>query len=321
MADGLFLVAHLQQLLRALHQVADNHHRLDRELPVFVLLLTVLALALAVEGGHGRAGEQRTVLVIVVALLGLAVFLDPLHSLGELILVVDAEVNTAQNLDQRDILRTHTQILLHEICIDNRASNTHTGVAQREVRLAAHRCHSLSSTGKAQNFLCCILRNGIVGQILYIVPIDTVGRQPLLGVSCQHCGQIDSTRALRAIEAPDSLRIVGIHVHRLRTIAPARGDSDGRAHTLALELFGTGSSLTHTPDSSVRDDTLHWAAIAILQVRLNQLLHGLGQTHRLLFQALTDTSLSSINGRTNTNLRIILLHHYFCFSIYKFSNL
>ena len=112
MSDGLFLVAHLQQLVASLHQVADNHHALHGELPVLVLLLTVLALALAVEGGHRHAREQRTVLVIVVALVGLAVFLYPLHSLLELLLVVDAEIDAAQNLHQRYILCAHAQVLL-----------------------------------------------------------------------------------------------------------------------------------------------------------------------------------------------------------------
>ena len=99
-AQCLFLIAHLQQAWVAVHQVADNHHGLNGELPVGILFLAVLALAFTVEGGHRCAGEQGAVLVIIVALLGLAVFLYPLHGLVELIGIEDAEINTAQNLDQ-----------------------------------------------------------------------------------------------------------------------------------------------------------------------------------------------------------------------------
>ena len=106
-AQRLLFVAHLQQTGIAVHQVADNHHRLHRELPISILLLAILSLSFAVEGGHRCAWEERTVFIIVVSLLWLAVFLHPLHGLLELFWVVDAEIHTAQNLHQRHILRPH----------------------------------------------------------------------------------------------------------------------------------------------------------------------------------------------------------------------
>ena len=242
-ALGLFEVAHLGQLGIAVHQVADDHHALHGELPVGVLLLAVLALALAVVGGHGRAWEEGAVFVIVVAFLWLAIFVDPLHGALELVVVVDLEVHAAEDFHQVYILGADTEILLEEVSIDDTAGNTHAGVAQREVRLSAHGGYGLGGTCPAENLLGSVGGNGIVGQVLHIVTIDAEGGQALLGMGSQHGSQIDGSRAL--------------HIHRLRTIAPAGGDGDGRANALALELLGTGGTLGHAADGGVGNDALH----------------------------------------------------------------
>ena len=215
MTQSLLLVTHLQQLGIAVHQVADNHHRLYGELPVGILFLTVLTLTLAVEGGHRGSREEWTVFVIVVAFLWLAVFLYPRHRLLKLLVVEDLKVHTAQNLHQRHILCAHAQVVLQEVGIHNRTGYTHTGVTHREVALALHRSHRLSGTCKAQDLLCDICRDGVVVEILHIVSVDTEGRQSLLGVSGQHGCEIHSTRALCAVESPYSLGIIRVHVHRL----------------------------------------------------------------------------------------------------------
>ena len=130
---------------------------------------------------------------------------------------------------------------------------------------------------------------------------------------CENGGEIDGTRALRTIEAPDSLRVVGVHIHRLRAVTPAAGNGNGRAHSLALELFGTGSTLAHTTDGGVGDDTLYGTSVAVAQIALYQILNGLGQIHGLLFKTLADTTLTTVNGRADTNLRIVCLH---CLSMF-----
>ena len=130
MTEGLFFVTHLLQARIAVHQVAYNHHGLDGKLPVGILLLAVLAFALTVEGSHGCAGEERTVLVVVVSFLRLAVFLNPSHRLLKLLGVEDIEIDTAQNLHQRNIFCTHSQIMLQEVGIHDGSGNTHTGVPQ-----------------------------------------------------------------------------------------------------------------------------------------------------------------------------------------------
>ena len=257
MAQRLLLISHLAQPLVAMHEVADDHHRLHGELPVLVLLLSVLTLALAVEGGHGRAGEERTVFVIVVAFLRLAVFVDPLHRFLELLGVEDVEVHATQNLHQRHILRAHAEIVLQEVGVHDASGNSHAGIAQRQIRLAAHRRNSLGGAGEAQYLLCYVGRNGVIVEVLHVVTVDAKGGQSLLGMCSEHCSQIDGTRALRSVESPHSLRVVRVHIHRLRAVAPAGGHSDGTSHALALELLGTGRTLSHTADGAVGNDALH----------------------------------------------------------------
>ena len=256
-AKRLFLIAHLAQPLVAMHEVADDHHRLHGELPVLILLLTVLTLALAVERGHRRAGEERTILVVVVAFLRLAVFLDPLHRHLELLGVEDVEVHAAQNLHQRHILRAHAEVVLQEVGVHDASGDAHAGIAQRQIRLAAHRSNSLGGAGKAQYLLCHIGRDGVIVEVLHVMTVDAKGGQSLLGMCGEHSSQIDGTRALRSVESPHSLRVVRVHVHRLRAVAPAGGHGDGTAHALALELLGTGRTLCHTADGTIGNDALH----------------------------------------------------------------
>ena len=305
-ALGLLEVAHLGELRVAVHQVADDHHALHGELPVLVFLLAVLALALAVVGGHGRAGEEWTVLVVVVALLGLAILIYPLHSALQLVVVVDAEVHAAEDFHEVNILGADAEILLEEIGIDDTSGDTHAGVAEREIGLSSHGGHGLSGASPTENLRGGIGGDGIIGQVLHVVTIDAEGGQSLLGMGGEHGGQIDGSRALRAVESPYGLRIVGVHVHRLGAVAPAGGDGDRRAHALALELLGAGGTLSHAAYGGVGNDALHGRAVAVAQVALNQFFHGLGQTHGLLFKALTDTALATIDGGANANFWISL---------------
>ncbi len=265
-ADGLLLVTHLEQFPGTLHQVADNHHALHGELPVLILLFAILALTLAVVGGHGHTWEERTILVVVVSLVGLAILLDPNHGTFELLGIVDAEIDTAQDLDERDILGAHTKILLQEIGIDNRTGNAHTGVTKAQIRLAAHGGYCLCCTGKTKNLLSHIGRDGVVGKVLYIVTINAIGRQTLLSVCCKDRSQIDCTRTFGAIEAPDGLWMCGIHVHGFGSIAPATGNGDGCSDAFTLELLGAGCTFAHTADGGVADNALHRTAVAVAEV-------------------------------------------------------
>ena len=136
------------------------------------------------------------------------------------------------------------------------------------------------------------------------MPVDTEGRQTLLGMCGKYGSQIDSTRTLCAVEAPNSFGVMRIHVHCLRTVAPARGDGDGRAHTLTLEFLGTGSTLGNTTDGGICNHTLHGRTVAVAQVLGYQLGNSLSQCHCFLFKAFADATLATIDSRTNSDFGI-----------------
>ena len=124
----------------------------------------------------------------------------------------------------------------------------------------------------------------------------------------EYGSQIYGSRTLRTVKTPHRFRIVRIHIHCFRTVAPARGHGDGRTHTFTLELLGTGGTLTHPAYRRIRNDTLHLRAVTVPQVRLDQVLYSLGQIHRFLFQAFTDTALTTVDRRPDTNFRIVCFH-------------
>ena len=95
-------------------------------------------------------------------------------------------------------------------------------------------------------------------------------RQALLGVCGEHGSKVHSTRTFGSVESPNSLRPMRIHVHGLGAIAPARSDGDGRTDALALEFFGTGSTLANATDSGVGDNALNRRAVAVAQVLTNK---------------------------------------------------
>ncbi len=265
-AQGLFLVTHFQQFGIAVHEVADDHHVLHGELPVGVLLCAVLALALAVEGGHGRAREERTVLVVVMAFLRFAVFLYPRHGFLELLGVEDAKVHAAQDFYERYVLGPHAQIFLEEVRIHDGTGDAHAGVAHGKIALAAHGGRGLGGAGEAEDLLGHVDGDGVVVEVLDIVAVNAEGRQALLGVGGQDGGQIDRTRAFGAVEAPDGLGPVGIHVHGLGAIAPAGRYGNGTADAGALELLLAGGRLGHAADGRVGNDAFYGTSVSVAQV-------------------------------------------------------
>ena len=140
--------------------------------------------------------------------------------------------------------------------------------------------------------------------------INAEGRKALLSMTGQYGSQINGTRTLRSVEAPHSFRIIRIHVHRLGTIAPAGSDGNGRAYAFAFEFFSTSGTFGHTTDGTVGNHTLYGAAVAIFQVTADQLGHSFCQAHGLFFQTLANTALTTVDGRADTNFRI-LFHKLF----------
>ena len=290
-AQSLFLEADFLQLRVSVHQIADNQHIFHCEIPVGILFLTCLGLALL----H----------VVVATFVRHTIFLRPRHRLLVFVLVVDFQLDATQNFDQIGVFRAHSEVVLEEIGIDNRASNAHTGVSKAQIRLSTHHRHSLRRTGETKNFLGDIFGNRVVVEVLHVVTIDAECGQPFLGVGGEHGSQIDRTRALRAVETPHGLRIVRIHVHRLRAVAPARSHGNRGSHALALELLGAGGTLGHTTNRRVGNHTLHRTSVTVLHVAFNQVFHCRGQGHGLLFQTLAHATLTAVDGGANANFRVI----------------
>ena len=289
-AERLFLEAHLAQTGITLHKVADNECHLDDEFPVGVLLLACFLLL-------------GTILEIL-ALIGLAVFFCPGHSLGILLMIVDSFIHATQNLCLVDTLIAHSQILLKECRIDDRTGDTHTHRADREVALAAHAGHSDSGAGKTQQLLGYICRNSIVVQILNIVTVDTERRQTFLCVSGQNSCQIDSTGTLGSVEAPHGLGPVRVHVHCFGSVAPARCNRDCGADTFTLEFFGACSRFGNATDCAVGNDTLHRCAVGISEIIGYKFCYCFGKIHGFLFQTLAYASLTPVNSGTDADFRI-----------------
>ena len=120
------------------------------------------------------------------------------------------------------------------------------------------------------------------------------------------CAARAKRRIFGAVESPHGLGVIGVHVHGLRAVAPAGGHGDGGSYALALELLGAGGAFRHAPDGAVGDDALHGTAVPVLQVVGNQLCHGLCQVHGLLFEAFAHASLPAVNGRADTDFRVLL---------------
>ena len=278
MADGFFNEA-CGQVLVALDQILDDAVHLDREFPLLLFFfLCKLDAALF--------AEEVDVFGVVVAAF-LAVRLRPCQRLFIRLMVVDAFLHAAEDLDLVNGLDAQTQIFLHELLVDDGAADAHAHGTDLEVALAAHRGGSDGRAAEAQELFLHVVGNfGDLIAVLHLVAVDAEGGQTLLCVGRQNGGQIHSARTLGAVEAPDALDGHGIHVHGFCTIAPARRDRQRDGNALTLELLGAGGRFRHAADGGVSHDDLDVVTVGIVEVFLKQLFCGLGHGHDLIFQAL-----------------------------------
>ena len=116
-----------------------------------------------------------------------------------------------------------------------------------------------------QDLLPNVVGNGGITAVLDIAAVDAEGRQPLLGVGRQDGSQIDGARPLGAVESPDRLGYVGIHIHGLRAVAPAGRDRERYPYPLAPELVRGLCGLGNATDTGVGNDALHRQAIGMTQ--------------------------------------------------------
>ncbi len=137
--------------------------------------------------------------------------------------------------------------------------------------------------------------------------VNTKSRKPLLCMGSQHACQIHRTGTLCSVKSPYPLDGFGIHIHGLRTIAPAGCYRQSNIHTGLTEFIRTCRSLTHPSDGGIRDNNLYRITVGITKVFLKQLRRRLRHIHGLLFQRLPHLKIasSSVNRRSDADHRKI----------------
>ena len=63
---------------------------------------------------------------------------------------------------------------------------------------------------------------------------------------------------------------------------------------------------SRSADGGVADDTLHGAAVAVAQVAADEVGNGMRQIHCLLFQTLSYSALTAVDGGADTYFGIFL---------------
>ena len=114
------------------------------------------------------------------------------------------------------------------------------------------------------------VRESLENQTMRIMAINGESRQTALGVCCQNRSQIHRAGALGAIEAPDCLNGVGVHVERLGAVAPAGGHRQRCRNILGRELLCHAGRLGTSANRRTADHALHRRTIGVLEVLRNQ---------------------------------------------------
>lgn len=120
-----------------------------------------------------------------------------------------------------------------------------------------------------------------------------------MGVASENGGEVDGTRALRSVEAPDGFGAKRIHIHCFRAVAPAGGDGKREADILlGKEMIGRGG-LRSAPDTPFGYDALEWGTVSVTNGGGDTFRGGLGQSEGLVFEGLADASQTPIDSGTD----------------------
>ena len=304
----------IREILVACHKVFDDAIHLNSELPLFLFLF-------GCEFDLAVFAEERNCLWVVITAL-FAVFFCPCKSFLVLFLVVNAFFHTAKDLNFINGLNAHTEVLFHHILIDDGTGDTHTLGTDLEVGFAAHSSNSNSSTTKAEKFLFYIFRNLVnLIYVLNFVAINTECRKAFLCMTSENSSKINCARTLCAVEAPNTFDCLRIHIHCLRTVAPARSYGQCDRNTLLAELVCTSCSLRYTTDTCICHNNFYRLTVGVEKVLLEELFRCVSHCPNLRLKGFTKhhRTTTTINDRADTNYRIIsdisvLCHnnHPFC---------
>ena len=242
--------------------------------------------------------------VAVAAFVGLAVFFDPLHGAGELLLVVDAQFDAA--FDLRAVYRfiAHAEVLLKEIGVGHRACDTHRHRTDREIGFAPHLHDGDSGAAETQEFFAYVGGNRIIAHILYVAAIDAEGGQSLLVVPGQCRSQINGARTFRAVETPDGFGDERVHVDGFGAVAPAGGDRKDGAYIAVAEFVGAGRGFGDPADRGVGDDAFDGRAVRITEFFAVETRYALCHAHGHCFERFADSAAAAVDDRTDADFRV-----------------
>ena len=193
---------------------------------------------------------------LVVIRAFLAVCTDPGKGFFIFGAVINFFVDSPYDFAHVGVFTAHVEIVFKKIRIHDGSRDSHCDIPDGKIRLSAHQPHRKGRTGETQNLFPHIFRNAAVIRILHVFPVDSECGESLLCVSGKHGGEIDRSRALRTVEAPDRLLGERVHVHGFGSITPAGSHAECGSHIQSCEFLCTCGRFGDSADRCVRNDAL-----------------------------------------------------------------
>ena len=184
----LFYEALIRKPLIAFHNILHNERHLYDKLPFFILLLSAVCTAVRIR---------------IVSFP--AVCLYPCKCLFELLFIINAQIHSPQDLCHIDPFRTHAQILYIKQRINKGSHDSHGNCADSHISPVLHLSDYGCTSCKPQNLFLYIGRDFALFHILYISSVNGIAGQLHLVVCRKRRSQINGSRTLRTVKAPDCL--------------------------------------------------------------------------------------------------------------------
>ena len=228
----------------------------------------------------------------------------PRQRLFIFLMVIDAGLDAAQHFRHIHPLRADPQIFLEKVGVAVASHDPHRHAADVDVAFAPHLSHRRRAFRETHDFLRHVLRDGVVLNVLHVVPVDRIRRQAPLRVGRHHRRQIHGARAFGPVEAPHRLDRRGIHVHRLTAVTPAGRHRQRRDHVFPAELLRGPRRLRAAADALVRDHAFHRASVGVPHPLRDQRRGRLRHLAGLLFQPFSHPEPPSVDDRPDPDFRV-----------------
>ena len=242
-AYHLFFTA-FRQILVAVHQVFDDNHHLNDKFPCLFFFFI---------------GSLHEIRIFVISFL--AFFLRPFKRLLIFGFVINFFRHAADNFHFIYGFHTHAQIFFYKRRVDNGTADSHCHGTNLQIGFSSHGCSRNSRAAEPQQFFSHIVGNGCIVHILNFMSVNTECRKSLLCMRSQYGSKIYRTRTLRSVKAPYSFNRHRVHIHRLRTIAPAGCYGQCDVNAFFSEFCGTGCRFSDTSDGRICNYDFHRFAV------------------------------------------------------------